>query len=151
MKKFMLLLSAACLTLCACEQTNIKKEVRDDRDNDQPKRTQEERKVSLADEDDDANSADSDEADNTNNSNQTENDRMLTQRIRQVLQNDNNLASPARNLDISTRNGTVTLSGKVNSEREKVLLVNKVRQLSGVNNINNQLEVASTASQTRGY
>jgi hypothetical protein len=153
MKKTALLLSAVCLTLFACEQQSSRTE-----------RTEQERAedetspdgatgttrgmTSSNDEDSDTDNKDSDK--DANDSDQSDDDQDLRQRIKQVLANDSNLAPSARRIDISVNNGRVTLQGTVRSEREKILIANKIRQLSGINGIENQIDVAADSNMNSG-
>jgi len=71
----------------------------------------------------------------------TENDRALASRIRLALNGNPEVPVTEENLHIKVDNGDVTLQGWVNSERERTTLTDKVRAMSGVKNVNNQLEV----------
>jgi len=73
---------------------------------------------------------------------ETEADRAITQRVRQAIMEDESLGNTARTLVIVTSNGVVLIRGPVRNEREKSLIAQKVRSISGVRNIDNQLEVA---------
>lgn len=132
MKKYVLLASAMCLTLVACEkqETKSKKEAQEEQ---MDRRAREDRRVSLLDQ------------------YNSDNDRMITQRIRQILESDNTLATSARNITIITNNGNVRLQGYVNNEREKNQIANKVRQISGVNSIENRLEISSAQTTSTRY
>lgn len=68
-------------------------------------------------------------------------DRSITQKIRQSLMDDNNLSTNAKNIKIITVNGVVTLRGVVNNDREKNEIGRKIRSISGVRNVDNQLEI----------
>jgi len=72
----------------------------------------------------------------------TEADRALNQRIRQTLSEDAALAASAQNVHIKTDKGEVTLHGSVNTEKEKADIDAKVQQVTGVEKLNNQLQVA---------
>lgn len=73
----------------------------------------------------------------------TENDadRAVTQRIIVIIKEDPALTPTAQNVRVSTANGIVTLRGMVNSDREKQTIENKAKMVSGVRNVDNQLEV----------
>ncbi len=82
---------------------------------------------------------------NTNYQANQDSDRLLVQRIRQTLSNDYTLSSNAKNIQVTAVNGTVTMEGSVNSQREKAMIANKIRQMNGVNDIQNRLEVTNQA------
>ncbi|MCE2983274.1 MAG: BON domain-containing protein [Parachlamydia sp.] len=77
---------------------------------------------------------------------QSENDldRAVTQKIRQAIVGDEALSTNAKNVKIITVNGVVTLRGVVNNDREKNEIARKTKEVSGVNNVDNQLEVKET-------
>jgi osmotically-inducible protein OsmY len=69
-------------------------------------------------------------------------DRDITKRIRQSLIADDSLSTNAKNVKIITeRQGFVTLRGSVNNEREKALIANKAKDVPGVAQVDNQIEV----------
>ncbi len=68
-------------------------------------------------------------------------DRMLTQQIRQKLMEDDALSTNAKNIKIITNDGVVTLRGPVNNPEEKNAIVRKVKMISGIRNVNDQIEV----------
>lgn len=116
MKKQFFFLSSLCLVLAACS-TNI------NQGKDQGRNGQ--------------TMAPRDQAEN-------EMDRTITQRIRQALMDDDTLSMNAKNIRVITSNGTVTLKGTVNSEREKNEVARKIQSMSGVKGVVNQLEIASS-------
>jgi osmotically-inducible protein OsmY len=71
----------------------------------------------------------------------TEADRDLTARIRKELVADDSLSVDAKNIKIITINGVVTLRGPVKSASEKSAIEAKAKQVAGVKNVDNQLEV----------
>lgn len=73
---------------------------------------------------------------------ENEQDRTITQRVRQSLMDDESLSTNAKNVKIITSNGVVTLRGPVNNEREKNEIARRARSVNGVRNVDNQLEVA---------
>lgn len=77
------------------------------------------------------------------------NDRQLLQRIREILIRDPNLTADARAIAIFVDNGNVVLTGFVSSDKQRVLLVNKIRPLNGVRNIDNRLKANAQAYQSR--
>jgi hyperosmotically inducible periplasmic protein len=74
---------------------------------------------------------------------ENEADRTITQNIRKVLTSDDSLSTNAKNIKIISNEGVVTLRGPVNSEKEKAAIEAKAKQVAGVKNVDNQLEVAS--------
>ena len=74
---------------------------------------------------------------------ENEADRTITQNIRKAITADDSLSTNAKNVKIITNDGTVTLRGPVKSEKEKADIEAKAKQVAGVRNVDNQLEVAS--------
>lgn len=70
-------------------------------------------------------------------------DRELTQNIRKAVMDDKSLSMEAHNIKIISRNGTVTLRGKVKSEDEKKAIVDKATQAAGAGNVTDELTVSS--------
>jgi len=71
----------------------------------------------------------------------SETDRTMTQQIRKALMKDRDLSTTAKNVKIITVNGNVTLRGVVKTDQEKTDIVAKAKQVAGVTQVNNQLEV----------
>lgn len=80
---------------------------------------------------------------------ESEIDRTVTQKIRQLLMDDDALSTNAKNVKIITVNGVVTLRGVVNSDREKNEVGRKAKDVSGVKNVDNQLEVKTDSAAAR--
>ena len=80
----------------------------------------------------------------------TEADRTLNQNIRQQLMSDSSLGSSAGNIHFKTDNGKVTLQGTVATEKEKQEIESKVENMSGVKDVDNQLQIGSTSSSAPG-
>ena len=78
----------------------------------------------------------------------TEGDQRLNSQIRQVLNSDTSLAGAGRNIHLDTKNGQATLHGSVSSEAEKNQIEQKVKQQSNVDNVKNELQVASSGSSS---
>jgi hyperosmotically inducible periplasmic protein len=74
---------------------------------------------------------------------ENEEDRKITQEVRRAITSDDTLSTNAQNVKIITDNGTVTLRGPVNSQKEKTDIESKAKQVAGVKRVDNQLEVAS--------
>jgi hyperosmotically inducible periplasmic protein len=73
---------------------------------------------------------------------ESEADRTLTQRVRQDVMKQDDLSVNAKNVKIITQNGVVTLRGPVESAQEKSAIVRTASGVSGVQRVNDQLEVA---------
>jgi osmotically-inducible protein OsmY len=68
-------------------------------------------------------------------------DRTLTQQIRSRLMDDDSLSTNAKNIKVITNEGIVILRGPVNSKDEKARIILIVKDVSGIKNVNDQLEV----------
>ena len=82
----------------------------------------------------------------------TSTDRDLNGRIRESLNSDSVLNAASQNVRIHTDNGVVTLQGSVATEKEKEDLETKIKHMTGVDSVKNQLQIAprSGASTTTG-
>jgi len=76
----------------------------------------------------------------------SETDRTLNQNIRQTLNTDTSLSASAKNVHFDTDNGKVTLRGTVPTEKDKKDLEAKVEKMSGVKDVDNQLQIAPSTS-----
>ena len=65
----------------------------------------------------------------------------MTAAIRKAIVDDRSLSVNAHNVKVMTTNGVVTLRGPVKSEEEKRVVEAKARQVAGVAQVNNLLEV----------
>jgi outer membrane translocation and assembly module TamA len=74
------------------------------------------------------------------------NDRTLSQRIEKDLQADTALTTS--NIKINAANGRVTLRGSVETEQQKRSLEEKVKAMSGVSSVDNQVEVKAKSDTT---
>jgi hypothetical protein len=72
---------------------------------------------------------------------ETDADQGLTERIRASLQADENLSPAAKNVDIVTISGKVTLRGTVKNQAERKTVENKARDVAGAADIENLLQV----------
>jgi len=72
-------------------------------------------------------------------------DQALAQRITSSLREDSSLAGTAPNITVEVNNGTVTLKGSVNSQQQRSDIESKVRNITGVTQVVNNLEVASAS------
>jgi hyperosmotically inducible periplasmic protein len=70
-------------------------------------------------------------------------DRELTQNIRKAVMADKSLSMEAHNVKIVSRNGAVTLRGKVKSDDEKKAIEDKATQAAGAGNVTDELAVSS--------
>jgi len=78
----------------------------------------------------------------------TDTDKRLNSQIRQSLNSDTSLANAGQKIHFSTQNGEVTLHGLVASETEKNQIEQKVKQISDVKSVQNELEVSSMGSSS---
>lgn len=75
------------------------------------------------------------------NQSENEQDRAITQKIRQMVIADEGLSLNAKNIKIITIDGVVTLRGPVANAREKEAIASKIENVKGIKRVNNQLEV----------
>jgi len=68
-------------------------------------------------------------------------DRENSLKIRQSLTKDNSLSSGARNVQVTSRNGKVTLRGTVSSEQEKQTIEQRAQDVAGSGNVTDHLTV----------
>ena len=78
----------------------------------------------------------------------TDADKSLNSQIRQSMNTDSSFGNAGQNIHFSTQDGEVTLHGSVASETEKNLIEQRVKQLSDVKTVKNELEVTSTGSSS---
>lgn len=76
----------------------------------------------------------------------TSTDTALVAQIRQDLAEDSSLSAYAQNVKITAVNGKVTLKGPVQSDLERMNIYDKVVAESGVNSVDNKLEVRGAAN-----
>jgi osmotically-inducible protein OsmY len=74
---------------------------------------------------------------------ENEADRKITQEVRKSIVDDDKLSTSAQNVKIITNDGQVTLRGPVKTQEEKKAIESKAKQVAGVKNVENQLEIAS--------
>jgi hyperosmotically inducible protein len=65
----------------------------------------------------------------------------LVSRVRRAVTQNNQLSTTAKNIKIVANGGKVTLRGPVNTAAEKEQIVQAVQGVSGVTNVDDQLEV----------
>lgn len=73
--------------------------------------------------------------------NRTDNDRQLASRIRQSIVDDDELSTKAKNVEIISNNGAVTLRGPVTTTAEKTRVESHAQNLAGAKRVTNQIEV----------
>lgn len=73
----------------------------------------------------------------------TDSERVLIDKVRLALRNDPVLSKSLHNLNFKATGGSITLRGTVNSEQEKNLIESKVKSVSGIREVDNQIIVAS--------
>jgi osmotically-inducible protein OsmY len=76
----------------------------------------------------------------------SEADRTMNQNIRQTLNTDSALSASAKNVHFDTDNGKVILRGTVPTEKDKKDIEAKVEKMSGVKDVDNQLQIAPSTS-----
>jgi hyperosmotically inducible periplasmic protein len=74
---------------------------------------------------------------------ENEADRKITQEVRKSIVDDDKFSTSAQNVKIITNDGQVTLRGPVKTEEEKKAIESKAKQVAGVKNVENQLEIAT--------
>jgi len=74
---------------------------------------------------------------------ENEADRTITQSLRKAITDDDSISTNGKNVKVVTIDGTVTLRGPVKSEKEKADIGAKAKQIAGVKNVDNQLEIAN--------
>lgn len=74
---------------------------------------------------------------------ENEADRKITQEVRKSIVDDDKLSTNAQNVKIITNDGQVTLRGPVKTQEEKKAIEGKAKQVAGVKNVENQLEIAT--------
>jgi hyperosmotically inducible protein len=73
-------------------------------------------------------------------------DREITRHIRRALVADKSLSSAAHNVKIISRDGKVTLRGRVNSDEEKQQIEQRATEIVGAGNVTSMLDVKSGSS-----
>jgi osmotically-inducible protein OsmY len=72
---------------------------------------------------------------------ESQEDRRITQKIRQAIISDSALSTNAKNIKIVTIKGVVTLRGPVAGSQEKDAIARKANDVQGIVKVDNQLEV----------
>lgn len=68
-------------------------------------------------------------------------DLMISKNLRRALFADVALSADAQNINITTRDGIITLRGLVNNSREKSIITQKAYAVNGVNHVVDELDV----------
>ena len=72
-----------------------------------------------------------------------EEDRTITQQIRQHVFKEDDMSRDAKNVRIVTVDGVVTLRGPVQTEAERAEIDSVAKRIDGVKRVDNQLEIAT--------
>ncbi len=72
--------------------------------------------------------------------NESQADRILTQQIRQLIMQDEQLSTNAKNIKIITIDGVVNLSGNTTDPSERMIIIEKIRSVPGIKNIKDHIE-----------
>ena len=115
MIKKMLIISSLCVALSSCDSMQPDNTARNERD----------RNETLT----------------PGDQSENELDRTITQEIRKMIMDDENLSMNAKNVKIITVDGIVTLRGPVNSDEEKMSIDQKAKSAAGVKSVDNQIEI----------
>lgn len=73
----------------------------------------------------------------------SESDRAITQRVRQNVVKGDEISVTGKNVKIITVDGVVTLRGPVKSAKEKADIAAAAKQVDGVKQVDNQLDIAA--------
>ena len=77
-------------------------------------------------------------------------DNVIVAQVRETLLRDPEIAFVVPNLQITANNGAIILNGSVQSEEQRRQVLAKVRDIPGVVNVNNQLNVMSGPDNSNG-
>jgi osmotically-inducible protein OsmY len=69
-------------------------------------------------------------------------DSQMTSKVRQALMNDTTTQPVASNVRVSTKNGMVTLRGKVDNAADKDAVIAKAKSIAGDSNVKDEITVA---------
>jgi osmotically-inducible protein OsmY len=72
----------------------------------------------------------------------TESDRVITERLRAVFGEDYEIAPAQLTVAIATVQGVVTLTGRVETDRQRTVMVGHARATEGVTSVDNQIVLA---------
>lgn len=68
-------------------------------------------------------------------------DSQMSTQVRQAIMNDNATQTVAHNVHVTTKNGMVTLKGKVDNQQEKDAVVAHAKQIAGDANVKDEITV----------
>jgi osmotically-inducible protein OsmY len=68
-------------------------------------------------------------------------DSEMTSKIRQALMDDSTVGSAAQHIRVNTKNGVVTLRGRVDSSQEKDEALAKAKQIAGDANVKDEMSI----------
>lgn len=145
MKKLAILLSIVGLMTVGCDgksSTPVPKTLLGDQDQDQPQTTK------SVDQDSKTNDDQDDDMTPPSKDTLSDADRALVNRIRQVLQSDQALASISATIQIKAHSGNVIISGAVSSPQDRDLIANKIKKIYGVRNLDNQLSTGKAQQRS---
>lgn len=80
-------------------------------------------------------------ADSRDDRRETPSDAEITRKIRSAVADDDALTAAAKNVNITTEKGRVTLRGNVGTAREKTTVETYAQQVAGADNVRSQLAV----------
>lgn len=69
-------------------------------------------------------------------------DQQEAQVIKQAINDDQGLAAVAKDIDVSVKDGVVTLEGEVNTEQQMNLVTNTAKAIAVKDQVNNELDIA---------
>lgn len=69
-------------------------------------------------------------------------DSEMTSKVRHALMNDNTVGTAAQHIRVATKNGVVTLRGRVESTEERDAALAKAKQIAGDANVKDDITVA---------
>lgn len=72
---------------------------------------------------------------------ESESDRIVTERIRTVFREDSEIAGVAPRVGIATRRGVVTLTGSVETDRQRRVMAAHARATDGAASVDDQLQL----------
>ncbi len=130
MKFKWLLLPAISLTLLACDRPQKQSETNP---------SGEETEKTNDNTADNSNTA---EDSNLKTSSEGADDQTINQKVLNALAADDKLSLAAKNIEITTVDGVVTLRGKVKNNQRSELIEKKIATISGVRGVDNKLEIA---------
>lgn len=73
----------------------------------------------------------------------TTTDSQMSSQVRQAIMNDNVTQPAAHSVHVSTKNGMVTLKGKVSNAQEKDAIEAHAKQIAGDSNVKNEITVTN--------